>query len=150
MIYFVRAVDEIGPIKIGTTIRLSARLKQLESEYGVPLHLLGVLPGSFAEERALHDKFSHLQADGEWFLWAPELMDFIARECSPWDGVDEVPLSALGKPVKIDKGVVTKAKLVAGTKGILLAEYLSESLRTVVDRDFSKAVRSIEGGDTKH
>jgi hypothetical protein len=51
--------------------------------------------------------------------------------------------------VKVDSGVVTKAKLVADTRDITLAEYLTELLRVPVDRDFAKAVRSIEKPESK-
>lgn len=51
--------------------------------------------------------------------------------------------------VKVDSGVVTKAKLVADTRDIPLAEYLTELLRSPVDRDFAKAVRSINEPENK-
>lgn len=44
---------------------------------------------------------------------------------------------------KVDSGVVTKAKFVADTRGIPLAEYLSELLRGPVDRDFARAVKQV-------
>jgi hypothetical protein len=46
---------------------------------------------------------------------------------------------------KIDASVITKAKFVADTRDMPLAEYLSELLRGPVDRDFAKAVRQVEG-----
>jgi hypothetical protein len=41
--------------------------------------------------------------------------------------------------VKIDRGIVARARYVADIRGISLAEYLSEAVRATVDRDFSKA-----------
>jgi hypothetical protein len=43
--------------------------------------------------------------------------------------------------VKIDRGIVAKARFVAENRKIPLAEYLSEALRSIVARDFDKAAR---------
>jgi hypothetical protein len=53
--------------------------------------------------------------------------------------------------VKIDRALVTKAKMIAGDKGVDLAQYLSDAMRAVVERDWAKMVRRIgnEGGGTK-
>lgn len=40
--------------------------------------------------------------------------------------------------VKIDAEVTRKAKIVAAYKDVSLAEYLSESLRDIVDRDLTE------------
>lgn len=48
---------------------------------------------------------------------------------------------------KIDAGLITKAKFVADTRDMPLAEYLSELLRGPVDRDFAKAVKQVDGGE---
>ena len=44
--------------------------------------------------------------------------------------------------VKIDRGVAARARFVAETRGLTLAEYLSEAIRPIVERDFSKASQS--------
>jgi hypothetical protein len=46
--------------------------------------------------------------------------------------------------VKIDRGIVAKARFVADSRQVPLAEYLSESLRSIVGRDFDKAARGID------
>jgi len=66
VIYFVQAEDG-GGIKIGTTMCLTARLGQLEKDTGCPLRVLGVIDGTFPEEKALHRKFKHLWLESEWF-----------------------------------------------------------------------------------
>ena len=43
--------------------------------------------------------------------------------------------------VKIDTQVAAKARYVASTRKITLAEYLSELIRPLVDRDFDRAVK---------
>jgi hypothetical protein len=46
--------------------------------------------------------------------------------------------------VKIDRGIVAKARFVAENRKIPLAEYLTEALRSIVGRDFDKAARGAE------
>jgi hypothetical protein len=43
--------------------------------------------------------------------------------------------------VKLDRGVVARARYVAEIRGVTLAEYLTEAVRPVVDRDFGKAAK---------
>jgi hypothetical protein len=47
------------------------------------------------------------------------------------------------KAVKIDRGVALKAKMIADTRKITVAEYLSDLLRPLVDRDFPPALKSL-------
>jgi hypothetical protein len=44
--------------------------------------------------------------------------------------------------VKVDRGIVAKARYVAESRRIPLAEYLSELLRPVVGRDFDRATQA--------
>ena len=46
--------------------------------------------------------------------------------------------------VKLERSIVARARYVADIRGITLAEYLSESLRPVVDRDFAKAAKGTD------
>jgi hypothetical protein len=46
--------------------------------------------------------------------------------------------------VKLDRGVVSRAKLVAAARGLTLAEYLSELTRGPVDRDFAKEMQRVQ------
>ncbi len=43
--------------------------------------------------------------------------------------------------VKMDRGVVARARYVAEIRGVTLAEYLSDAVRPIVDRDFGKAAK---------
>lgn len=88
MIYFLRS--SAGPIKIGTTIRLTQRLRQLAAEHGEGLEVLAVLDGSRDVEQALHGRFAHLRRVGEWFEPGDDLLGFIVSDGRPWDGSDEV------------------------------------------------------------
>lgn len=50
--------------------------------------------------------------------------------------------------VKIEVDIITRAKMIAADQGKPLATYLSDSLRTVVERDWAKMIRKAgsEGG----
>jgi hypothetical protein len=53
-------------------------------------------------------------------------------------------------PVKIDTGLVRKAKTIAEDKGVDLSDYLSGVVRGAIDRDWTKVLKKIveaaEGG----
>lgn len=51
-------------------------------------------------------------------------------------------------PVKIDRVLARKARVVASDRGVSLSDYVSECLRGAVERDWGKIVRRIgEGGN---
>jgi hypothetical protein len=94
VIYFLRCekdtdLIEAGWIKIGTTTRLSARLRKIAADLGHMPTVLAILDGAFAEERALHGKFEFARKYGEWFYPYPELLQLIETDGRPWDGIDE-------------------------------------------------------------
>jgi hypothetical protein len=91
LIYFIQDPED-SLVKIGTTVRLSFRLAQLKSQFGQGLVVLGILDGSFADEKVLHEQFAGAREDGEWFRPYPHLMGFIAQECRPWTEADDAPL----------------------------------------------------------
>lgn len=147
MIYFLRceqhtAVLRPGWIKIGTTIRLSERLKQVAAEHFHTPTVLAVLDGGFAEERALHLKFKEARKHREWFEPHPELLLLIETEGRQWGGEDEVP----DMTVKIDRVIGIKAKMVAAARKITLSEYLSDLAGALVDQDFAEEMRNVEKG----
>lgn len=82
-VYFIRA-GVSGPVKIGTARDPRKRLSGLQTSTAVPLRILGVVVGGRAQERAFHEQFAHLRLRGEWFVPEPELLQFIAKEASPW------------------------------------------------------------------
>ncbi len=47
---------------------------------------------------------------------------------------------------RIDNGILRKAKLIASSRNVSVAEYLSSVLQAPVDRDFLKEMKSLEGG----
>jgi hypothetical protein len=75
-IYFARCGERI---KIGFSARATVRVRGLQTASADPISLLGVMPGSRAVERSLHEKFRALHIRGEWFRAAPRLLQYIER-----------------------------------------------------------------------
>ena len=100
MIYFLRATDG-GPIKIGTSIQLTERLKVLSKETGQDLEVLAVVDGGRGEEQALHGRFSHLRVVNEWFEPGDDLLGFIVQEGRAWDGQNEAEFARKPMVVQI-------------------------------------------------
>jgi hypothetical protein len=48
--------------------------------------------------------------------------------------------------IKFDKTLAGKARLISQGKGVSMAEYLSELTRPLIDRDYAKLMRELEGG----
>lgn len=93
MLYFLKH-PETGLIKIGTTVSYKSRLSDLIRQYG-DLELLGIMTGSYEDEKRLHEQFAHLRShelDGrEWFKPEKELLSYINKHTSmnlplPLDG----------------------------------------------------------------
>lgn len=81
-IYAVR-IMRTGNIKIGFTSSIGDRLKVLKSKYQSDIEPLGLMPGTFQQERALHKQLSASRAmasdNFEEYHATPEIMDLIAN-----------------------------------------------------------------------
>ena len=75
MIYFIRSYNQF--IKIGYSADPDYRKKCLQTGSPIKLHLQATLPGCFKTESGIHDMFSHLRGNGEWFKYTDELKWFI-------------------------------------------------------------------------
>ncbi len=89
MIYFIQTVEG-GPIKIGVTTQLQARLSALATAHSKDLRVLGVLDGERSVEKELHERFSHLRVKNEWFEPGEDLCQFIAESCKAWNPTREI------------------------------------------------------------
>jgi hypothetical protein len=49
------------------------------------------------------------------------------------------------KAVKIDRALAAKAQMIATDRGIPLADYISETLRGAVERDWAKMIKRVGG-----
>jgi hypothetical protein len=50
------------------------------------------------------------------------------------------------KAVKIARDLAVRAKMIADTQGITIAEYLSGLLRPLIERDFPRAMKRLDQG----
>lgn len=75
-VYFIQQ-GESGSVKIGYSKNPAQRLATLQTGHSEPLHMRAMAPGSMAQERALHDRFSHLRVSGEWFRPGEDLIAYM-------------------------------------------------------------------------
>jgi hypothetical protein len=137
VIYFVRRESD-DAVKIGTTMRLSARLITLRTVHG-SCELLAVMDGGHAEEQALHKRFRDQRVEKrEWFRFDGPLEHFITTEARQWDGVDDKPL---GAPIRIDREIYRKVKFIALCRHGTAEEVLNDLLGPWVDRQMKTEAR---------
>ena len=74
-VYFIRAADGVGPIKIGVSGCPELRRRQLSSDLKTPLTILATAPGTFRDERRLHLRFAEYRVSGERFSTSPPVME---------------------------------------------------------------------------
>lgn len=67
-----------GAIKIGISGNPEKRISDLQRPMTDRLELLGSMPGTFEEERALHRRFADAGLGGEWFRPTKEVMEWVA------------------------------------------------------------------------
>jgi hypothetical protein len=70
-------------------------------------------------------------------------------------GIEEKPMakpkgrpkkpSGEGTPVRIDPVIASKARYLASQSGVPMSDLLSDWLRPIVEREFRKAARDLEG-----
>lgn len=75
-VYFIKA-EGLNRVKIGISKNPEERLKQLQIGSPFKLSLIATTPGNIELERSLHNKFSHIICDGEWFHLTMELENYI-------------------------------------------------------------------------
>ena len=83
MIYFI-VCREANAVKIGVTKNDPwKRLGNGQTHCPLRLELRGLVPGSFAEERELLERFASYRIHGEWFRLEGELADHVANLSIP-------------------------------------------------------------------
>jgi Meiotically Up-regulated Gene 113 (MUG113) protein len=105
LIYYIMRSDRL--IKIGTTARVTARMRTLEDQYG-EIRLLLTHPGDRQAEQQLHREFSAWRWRGEWFHPGKPLIEHI-----------RLIRQQQGRRRPEVEGTVTRADLLALTKGAL-------------------------------
>lgn len=135
MVYFMQRIDG-GPIKIGTTINLHGRRRQLQGGFCPPLIVLAVAPGGAAEEAELHERFDHLCDDrAEFFRPDGELLDFIGSlqvNALPIETFRYAPPGTKQVAYFLDPDLVEDVKLMARAGGQTQSEFVSEALLALI------------------
>jgi DNA-binding XRE family transcriptional regulator len=75
MIYFIKHTDFV---KIGYTNNIYRRLSELQVSCPEKLKLLGLVEGTFEDEKKYHKQFNEFYSHGEWFYYSKELNDCIS------------------------------------------------------------------------
>lgn len=79
-VYFAQR-GENGPIKIGVSGGVKARVSALQTAVAEPVRLLASIEGTRRDEEELHFRFQAHRLKGEWFRPVPELLAHIAVLC---------------------------------------------------------------------
>lgn len=68
-----------APIKIGFTASCAEkRMSQLQVGHHEKLYLLGTIPGSISDEKAIHKELAEYNIHGEWFEAKSELLEVVS------------------------------------------------------------------------
>jgi hypothetical protein len=78
-IYFIRPAGANGPIKIGCSSVPKDRLEAISVWSPLPLEMIGTVPGSFDDEKFLHQCFADQHSHREWFHASDKLETIIAE-----------------------------------------------------------------------
>lgn len=74
MVYLVEA-DNKRFLKIGCSDNIDHRLTNLRCTVPLKLNLLKTIEGGVEVEKFLHNRYSHLRVQGEWFIYTKEITD---------------------------------------------------------------------------
>ena len=74
--YFIGG--DVGAIKIGRTINVEVRLKDIQACSPIPVRVLALRPGG-QRERIYHAHFAAHRLHGEWFAPHPDILEEIDR-----------------------------------------------------------------------
>lgn len=77
-----------GLHKIGTTNDVIGRFRTLQSGSPAELRLVGVMDGTYALEKMLHEEFAVQRRHGEWFQLSEEQASDLRSRLRPVGGFD--------------------------------------------------------------
>ena len=80
VVYFVRGYDMV---KIGWTMNVKGRLRDLQTGSPVPLVVLCSEPGGPERESQLHARFARYRSHGEWFRLRGDVLDYVTSHIAP-------------------------------------------------------------------
>lgn len=79
---FVYLIEAAGLVKIGFTVNVEARIRELQAGSPIVYSLLTSFPATMTTERDLHKRFADYRSHREWFRLDGALADWIAGGCS--------------------------------------------------------------------
>lgn len=83
-VYAIRVLKE-NIIKIGVTCRLRPRMLDIRAERGSDIVLIGIMPGSRADEQRFHKALKNSQFLREYYNDTQEVQDFVNKHLIPHD-----------------------------------------------------------------
>lgn len=93
MIYFIQSASG-GPIKIGYSENVRARLKQLQTGAAEQYLLLAYMDGGKSDEEAIHFCLAEHRVRGEWFQPHDDVLEYVleaVRKCPQEGAAETVP-----------------------------------------------------------
>lgn len=69
---------QIGVVKIGCSANPVSRAKTISTHSPLPTRLVAAVPGIWADERALHERFADYMTHNEWFRCEGPVAEFVA------------------------------------------------------------------------
>lgn len=76
-VYFIQAEDVA--IKIGFTLNIKNRFRQMQMDCPLKLYIIGMIKGDRAAESRLHKKFKKYRRTGEWFQPHENIISYAKR-----------------------------------------------------------------------
>lgn len=94
VVYFLREVGGVGPIKIGYGYDARERLRLYMEWSPVRLEVILTIPGDLKLERAIHNHFAYAHSHSEWFHPVDKLLQAISAMQSGLPVEQAIDLSA--------------------------------------------------------
>ena len=76
-VYFIRATNGSGPVKIGSSVLPQSRLASLDAASPYKLEIALMIPGDMRVEWRIHGHFADDHMQREWFRDTPRLNEFM-------------------------------------------------------------------------
>lgn len=76
---YLYVIEGGGLVKLGRSLNVKRRVRDLQRASPTPLQLLAVIPETMLSEEDAHERWSELRQHGEWFEPTPELRGWIDR-----------------------------------------------------------------------
>lgn len=78
VVYFIKPEGFDGPVKIGVTVDMAARLRAAACWSPFPLEVIATFEGDASLEHQFHALFEADHLRLEWFAWSPEMASVVA------------------------------------------------------------------------